>query len=394
MNKRLNALYTGTILIIMVFMSCASAIRASLLTELIGYYHLESYLQGLPATFANLGSMAALISALVLVRYIRKPMLLLLATVFLTATTALIATAPTFGLYLSINLLCGFGIGLMDTLTSSSMADVQQGKNAGFFMNLLHACFGIGGILSPLLYSGLLGNGMRWNLVYLVLAGIGVLFLIYALPVSLKQNRLPVYGDMMRAGRIGRKEVIAIAKDKGFMIFVLMMFFFGLFWGGVNSWIVRFVSDTYNAPKAGDLAFSLIFIGTTAGRLTIPLFGIPSRTYVKISGFFSFALFSLALLTHSATATVILATIAAYICAPTIPFIASLACGHMRENTAIASTLIFLAMYIGQAISSPVIGTLTASVSPEVGMLFCYCFAMLTSLAAIPGLAEAKTKEA
>ncbi len=385
MKDRQKGLYTGVLFGAIVFMSSAHALRASLLTSMIDYYGLSRFQQGLPSAVASIGSMCAMLLSFTLMGRIKKPTLLLIAaglsTLFLFPQSLL----PGYVLFIALNLLFGVSLGIMDTLLSSSMADLHTGRHAMMMMSLLHACYGIGGIVSPMAYGAILGSGAPWNTVYLATMGFGVLLLVYMTPVSIRQSALPASAQIQKEGLLSREALAAFFRNRELVALTGFALFFGLFLGGINTWIIRFVNLTYS-QKLGDLTLSLVYLGITAGRLVTPLTGIAQMAYLKLMGFVAWAILTVALLIGSGIATVVLICLAFFLSGSMLPFALNAACQLNRRNTMLASTMLFLALYIGQAICAPLIGAVEARAGLPVAMEICYLFAALSSASALVGV--------
>lgn len=387
MSDRQRRLYTGILLATTMFMAAANSLRSSLLTSMIDYYHLTGSQQGFTAFAVNLGCMLAMLLAIAVMGKFRKPILLAASVglcVFLLLPQYL---SPAFWIFLAVNGVFGVAVGMMDTLTSSSMADVQPGKRSAVMMNLLHASYGVGGILSPMLFAWILSKGAEWNYLYLILFGVGVAFLLIEVPVSMRQSKLSMYSRIQSAGKINVSDIKNFFADRVLLGLTLMMFMFGMYFGGFTTWIVRFINERYWSPL-GDLALSLVFTGVTLGRLVTPFTGISPKNHLRFTGFITWALLTAGLLLKNGMLAVAFCCIAGIFCASAIPFAMNLACERMKENTLMASTILFLAMYIGQSVCSPIIGALEDAFSLEAAMEFTYIFAILYSVCALFGFHE------
>jgi len=382
MTDRQKRLYTGALLGAIIFMASSHALRGSLLTSMIEYYGLSRSQQGLPSSVAALGSMLAMLMSFALMGRIKKPTLLLVAAGLSTLLLFPQYLLPGFGAFIALNLVFGVALGIMDTLLSSSMADLHTGRQAVTMMSVLHACYGIGGVVSPIAYGAILKSGAPWNAVYLSTMALGVLLLVYMTPVAIRQARLPVSADIQAAGRVNLAGVVAFFKNRQLAALTVFALFFGLFLGGINTWIIRFVSVTYS-EKLGDLALSLVYLGIAAGRLVTPLTGIGQMTYLRTAGFAAWAILSLALLIGSGVATVALICLAFFLSGSMLPFALNAACQLNRKNTLLASTMLFFAMYVGQAICAPLIGAIEARAGLPVAMEICYLFIAVSSVCAL-----------
>lgn len=384
MTSKQKGLYTGVLFGAIIFMSSAHALRASLLTSMIDHYSLSRSQQGLPSAVASLGSMLAMLLSFTLMGRIKKPTLLVISAGLSTLLLFPQYLLPDYAAFICFNLLFGIALGVMDTLLSSSMADLHTGRRAITMMSILHACYGIGGIVSPMLYGAILKSGAPWNYVYLSTMAMGVLLLVYMTPVALRQAALPASAGIQATGLITRAGIFEFFRNRQLAALTAFTLFFGLFFGGINTWIIRFVNVTYS-QHLGDLTLSLIFLGMTAGRLVTPLTGIGPMTYLKIMGFVAWALLSAALLSGSGSVTVALICLAFFLSGSMLPFALNAACQLNRKNTMLASTILFLSMYIGQAICAPLIGAIEARAGLPVAMEICYLFIAVSSVCVMIG---------
>ncbi|MGI6238472.1 MAG: MFS transporter [Christensenellales bacterium] len=384
MTVRQKRLYTAALLGAILFMSFSHALRGSLLSSIIEHYKLTDSQQGMPSAVIAFGSMLAMLLSFTLMGRVKKPSLLLLATGAAVLLLIPQFLEPAFGAFLVINLLFGIALGIMDTLTSSSMADIHSGKRATIMMSLLHACYGLGGIISPMIYGALLNGGAQWNYLFLVTALFGAALLVFMTPVTVSQAALPISSDIQASGTITRAGIRAFFKNRQLAALTALTLFFGLFFGGVNTWIIRFVGNTYS-QSLGDISLSLLFLGVTAGRLITPFTGIDQMTYLKYAGLVAWALLSLGLVIGSGAATLALICLAFLLSGATLPYALNAACAYNRQNTMLASTMLFFSMYIGQAIGAPLVGAIEARAGLITAMAVCYLFAALASLCAFAG---------
>lgn len=381
--------YTVAILASMVFLAMAHQMRPSQLSAVIDYYSLSDSQQGMPAAFATMGSIGAMFLAIALTGRARKPVMLIISI----AASLLLALSqyflPPLMLFLALNFAYGIALGMIDTLVSACMAEVHTGKRSALMLSLLHASYGVGGITAPVMYGRLLASGTSWNRLFLVLILIGVAFLLYIAPVSLRQARLTSASANERAARFSISGTRRFFADPILSAFTGLMFCFGVSFGGMTTWMVRFVDATYSTAM-GDTVLSLVFLGILIGRIAMPFLPVPEKAFLKIAGAGYFVLMSTALLICSAEATAVLACLACILAGPIIPYAMSIACGRMLENTLLVSTILNLSMYIGQTLASPIMGGIEGFAGLEVSMAFSHMFGLGCSIFAVVGLRDRK----
>lgn len=381
--------YTVAILVSMVFLAMAHQMRPSQLSAVISYYGLSASQQGMPAAFATMGSIGAMFLAIALTGRVRKPVMLVTSI----AASLMLALpqyfCPPLILFLVLNFAYGVALGMIDTLVSACMAEVHTGKRSALMLSLLHASYGVGGIAAPVLYGRLLTSGTAWNRLFLVLILIGVALLLYIAPVSLRQAQLTAASANDRAARFSISGMRGFFADPTLSAFTGLMFCFGMSFGGMTTWMVRFVDATYSTTM-GSTVLSLVFLGILTGRIVTPFMPVPEKAFLKIAGAGYFVLMSAALLIGSAEATAVLACFACILAGPIVPYAMSIACGRMLENTLLVSTILNLSMYIGQTLASPIMGGIESFAGLEVAMAFSHIFGLGCTIFAISGLRSRK----
>lgn len=100
--------------------------------------------------------------------------LVLRATLSSAAGLALIAVAPAWPVVLAGSALCGLGAGGMDTGFNAAVALREDGR----LMGLLHAGYGLGAAIGPLVAGASLATGGGWRPAYAVFAGASLLLVL------------------------------------------------------------------------------------------------------------------------------------------------------------------------------------------------------------------------
>ena len=77
-----------------------------------------------------------------------------------------LATRPTFWVFVAVQLVVGYAIGLFESVLNAYLAELPD---ATVLINRLHAFFGVGALVGPALAAWILGFG-SWRTVWLVLA--------------------------------------------------------------------------------------------------------------------------------------------------------------------------------------------------------------------------------
>ena len=376
MKRTERALITIFLLLSMAFLSSIFAVQGSLLTSMIDHFHLDHSRQGLANTVAFAGGIIALVGAFALQGRWKKRALLKAAILLCAAGLVLMWIAPGYGLYVAAWFVTGFGLGLMDTLLSACMADLYTGKTAVTMMCILHTSNGLASVLSPMGYAGLLGAGMPWKQVYLVIAGAGFGIVAVALVVSALCKI--VDREVLSSRSVSLRRILPTLRDGRLLWLTASIFFHGIFLSGLNTWVNRY-ADTLGDAIALP-AQSCVFLGLMLSRLLMPFLPIKPEKYVVTSGFLGCGFLLIGLMFPGGWLLRIMLALSSLMFGALIPCVITIACGRQPSNTLLATTGIMLALYLGQGVSSPMIAGLEALLSLKAGMLLCALCMALCSL--------------
>lgn len=367
---------TAFLLLCMVFLSAVFAVQGSLLSTMIEQFQLDPARQGTANTMAFAGGIIALVSAFALQGRWKKRTLLKGAVLLCAAGLVLMWIAPSYGLYVTAWFVTGFGLGLMDTLLSACMADLYSGKLAVLMMCILHMAFGLSSVLSPMGYAALLSGGTPWKSIYLVIAAVGVLIILSALVI--KKTQGIVDREAIAQQQMDLKRILPALREGGLLWLTAAIFFHGIFLSGLNTWINRY-ADGLGVAIAFP-AQSCVFLGLMLSRLLIPFLPIKTNRYVIAGGLLGGIALVIGLLFSDGWALRGMLILSSLMFGALIPCVLTLGCERQKSNTLLATTGIMLALYLGQAVSSPLIAALEAAIHLRAGMFLCAMCMVLCSL--------------
>jgi fucose permease len=92
---------------------------------------------------------------------------LVLGTAMFAAAALACAPRPAYPVLLGLTVFFGFGTGVIDAGLNAYLAVLPRSTA---LLNLLHAFYGIGALIGPVLAAGMLARGLSWGAVYLVFA--------------------------------------------------------------------------------------------------------------------------------------------------------------------------------------------------------------------------------
>lgn len=380
--KQKNMLYALCVFLCLILFALFSTSQGVLLTPMVVHYGLTESQQGATNAALNIGCAAALLTSLFVMGRMAKPKLMLIAfvmTVFLILPGAL---KPSFVLLTGVYFLVGIAVGYIDTLASSAIADLFQGRMAARMMGALHAMFGIGGMVSPVVMGGLIRGGLQWNQVYLVLAGIGAAFALFVLPVGRgwvrdvtdgKTETLKLSSEMLKKFFGGREQVMLLVS----------VFMYAYYLGGLTVWTERFIDVELHNAQLGAVTLSVFWLGMTLCRLLAPMVKISPLRYIQISGMISAIVLAAGILSGNAYVMCAAAVLTALLAGAVIPMILHVSCERFTVNTMLATTVVLLCVYAGQALGPVVIGQMEGALNIGSGLLTCALAIGLSGVAAL-----------
>lgn len=179
--------------------------NGTLLPSLSAFYHVGDAIIGLLFLFSSSGYfLSALSSSLFIERIGLRWFLVIGSTAVLFSLLPFVLQMP-FWLLLSARLLTGFGTGIIETGLNVYITSLPGHTK---LLNTLHAFYGVGGLLGPLLASGMLAAQFGWQHVYLVLAALGLLLIpgfsiifrpLHHTSLSSAKDEQPVKGNILSA---------------------------------------------------------------------------------------------------------------------------------------------------------------------------------------------------
>ena len=146
-----------------------------LLPSMIAHYQVNKGTIGLLFLSMAIGFIVSAFNSGLLVAKLGLRLFLMLGAALMLLTMCIISLAPPFLVLLILFLPLGFGVAIIDAGLNAYIAGLP--RNAAL-LNYLHAFYGAGALLGPIIASGLLVLSIGWNTVYDVWVGMSLLLLI------------------------------------------------------------------------------------------------------------------------------------------------------------------------------------------------------------------------
>ena len=287
-----------------------SLMMGSVMPDLKAAYNLSDTTSGLFISAHSAGNLiAGLISGLIPLWLGQKRSILLLSSLaFIGYLMMTIAGWPAW-LFLAF-LMIGFGRGSVSNFDNRMVNQLSGGSPAA--ANLLHSCFAVGAILTPLVFLAL-RNTFSWQI------GVGYVILLGCVSL-LNLSRMQLKND--RPSRADKKNsTLVFLKNPSFLILAAMMFCYLCSEYAINGWLVTYIQNKENlladlaASGSNALSYSqtmasLLWVVMLVGRLTCAMLSSKvSQKFMMMVSSIGVAIFY-ALMLSSTTMTMVTISVA------------------------------------------------------------------------------------
>lgn len=372
---------TGVVFAGQVLFAMGNNAQGVLLTSFIETFHLESAWQGLPNAAANIGVLSAMLLTLPMASRVGKLTLYAAGLGLMGLMLALAGAAPSALLLVAAYLATGFAFGCIDTTSSSIIADMHQGRRASMLMGFLHAAYGVGGILAPVLMGTALAGGASWRTVLWVLSAVVCMVFVLCAQVFARARGALTQAAAAPA-RTTRADIAAFARQPGNLPIVLSAMLYCAHQCCVYLWISRIISIGYNAPELGALALSLFWVGTVLSRLLVPALRIPALWYMRLSMLLCAAALAIGAAFGVAAGLCVAAGMAGLLGGAMIPVTLTEINRRNRSRSMLSITAVLLTTALSAIICAPLVGFIVARTSLVAGLVVSAVFALGSGAAA------------
>ena len=235
-----------------------------LIPSLQRQYHVNKATIGLLFLSAVLGYLIAAFNSGPLVGKLGIRIFLLLGIVSFLMSAVVLSTIPPFWVALLVLLPLGFGGALLDAGLNAYIAGLPRNTA---LLNYLHAFYGTGALLGPILASTILAVGLTWNFVYVTWIFMSIVLFI---AVMLFFKRRTTTGQ--ENGTSTEKNALASTLKRR-IVWIVALFL--LFYVGtevsLGNWSYSFLlEERHGLPLISGWIVSGYWIGLTLGRLVLP----------------------------------------------------------------------------------------------------------------------------
>jgi len=262
-NERAVKQITSAAFISIFVYSIVVSIPGVLINEVVDAFSLSGTDEGLMGALTSLGFLLSMFFVVMIQGRFKKTVVLASAFVVQSFALFFCGFSPTFLLFCIFCTLIGFSGGFIDTFTNSSVVDLQTGDNTKS-LGFLHGLFGVGSLLSPLLFVWLLQyTDWRGSHYMAAIASVLVAVLVFTLT---NRSGKDLNENVVREHLFTKADLLAYLRVKRNAALAFSGFFAMFSIAAVLVWIVRYMTLQYNAAELGALSITVYWICSTINR--------------------------------------------------------------------------------------------------------------------------------
>lgn len=238
-----------------------------LLPGLRAHYSIDKATVGFLFGSGTLGYLVSAFSSGLLVERLGLRAFMALGPAMVVLGAGTIAFTPPFVLLMGGFLLSGFGVGLIDAGLNAYIAGLPRSTA---LLNYLHAFYGVGALLGPLLATGVVVYALGWNNLYYLWFGASLLLMV-SLWLSFRGQETLAQSEERTTGEKAHGNVLAAALRLP-VVWVAALFL--LIYVGIEvslgSWMFSFMTEErHETEELSGLAVSGYWLGLTVGRVVL-----------------------------------------------------------------------------------------------------------------------------
>ncbi len=235
-----------------------------LIPSIQAHYSVNKATVGLLFLSATLGYLVAAFNSGLLVEKLGNRRFLILGVTAFLLSVVTLSLMPPFLVVLLILLPLGFGVAILDAGLNAYIAGFPRNTA---LLNYLHAFYGTGALLGPIIASTILAVGLGWNSVYIVWVAMSLLLLV-GLVLAFKDRRAIAGGGI----KTEAKSNVLITALRIRIVWIAALFL--LFYVGtevsLGSWSYSFLTEErHGSTLVMGWVVSGYWAGLTLGRLTL-----------------------------------------------------------------------------------------------------------------------------
>ena len=238
-----------------------------LLPSIIAHYSIDKATAGLLFPAATLGYLIAAFSSGLLLERLGRRNLLALGAGGLMLGAAIYSTMPPFAALFPVLFCIGFGVAILDAGLNAYIAGLPRSTG---LLNYLHAFYGVGALLGPIVASTILALAWGWNTTYLVWVAAGGVVLLGFLLLFQDDGKAPARGaDTAQPATEGNTLFITLRTRLVWLAALFLLAYVGAE-VSLGTWSYSLLTeDRHVATLLSGWIVSGYWMGLTVGRVVL-----------------------------------------------------------------------------------------------------------------------------
>ncbi len=261
--------------LLMALFSISLTMISPMLPVIVRQFNITAAQGGLLITFQSIGGLLITILMAFIADKYNKALLIVIGFFIFVVSLFSISFAAVYSTLLFLFFLYGLGSKVPDNLNNSFLAE-QFPDNRAVYLNILHAVFGIGALIGPLMASILMEQGLNWGLIFRLMAVLSLLGLLYFV-ILVKKNKKVSIVDSQNQKQVNFN--IILKNKRMWFILIIMLLYVGN-QASLTTWLPMYMETHLRAsPVTAGLSLSMFWIGIILSRFLTTQF---TRSYSNI----------------------------------------------------------------------------------------------------------------
>jgi len=387
MQKRLFALTISLYLIMLVYAFSVTAV-GPLIPEFARIYGISLASSGALTFAQGIGGATSLsVGLLVAHKFTSAALIKFILAIYCLSLLALM-WMPSFFYTAILFFIVGASTKMIDAVLNAYISDLHT-VNRAPYLSLLHAFFGVGALVSPIIITGMLQSGFSLSIIFALLGGICILILIF---YCAAQRTYPVPSRITGTNFLKN---LALLKNKNMLLLSLSAMSYMIFSCGCSAWLPSYMSFVLGStPVAANFPVYALWIGIISGRI---FYSFLSKKYDHrnliirsnaVGGVFLLAADAL----NSPLFFIIAYFVSGFLCGAVVPLAISIANAEFPGRSSVISSIIMLLGTLGLMVVLPLIGFLANHLF-RAGILILNCLPLLIALFMLCGKVRNGSRE-
>lgn len=351
--------------------------------ELQATYNISMSNNGLLLSVQGIAGIIAIILSIAVADRFKKTSLMVIAYTLYLAMLFSASAMPPYVVMLIVFFFLGAGTKLFDALVNANMSEMHA-ENKGFFLNLLHACFGIGALIGPIAASLLLSYVDLHTAFLIIAVFCSVLLGCYFL-LRLGTQFTPAPVQKGQSAREAAAEIFSLLKNKTMLLLGGSAMLYVGYSNGMSLWAPSYYMDVMGTDSL-NAAFvvSIFWVGVITGRLTYSFLSLKFhiRSLILYSNLAGGTFMLAASIINSPVAMMAGYAISGFFVGAVVPLSIAMANKQFPSGSGRVSSIIMLFVSLGLMIIPALVGYIADHVTFYAGMFILNLCPLLIALLA------------